>query len=125
MTKKQEQKDTDYLSEYADRKPWGFAASIDLKNCDLAKMTEVEYIKQFVKELYELIDRKRFGETVVVNFETKERVTGFSMIQFIETSLISTHFANASRTIYLDVFSCKEYSSYKVAEFKKKKFGCE
>jgi hypothetical protein len=31
------------------------------------------------------------------------------MIQLIETSLISAHFADASWAIYLDVFSCAPY----------------
>jgi len=33
------------------------------------------------------------------------------------TSLISGHFANASNTVYLDVFSCKYYDPREVAEF--------
>jgi len=31
------------------------------------------------------------------------------MVQLIETSLISAHFANKTNTVYLDVFSCKAY----------------
>lgn len=117
-----EQKDAFYLEEYENKKPWGLTVSIDLKNCNQSKMTDAEYIKQFVKDLCELIDMKRFGETTVVNFGTEERVAGFSMTQLIETSLISAHFANASRAIYLDVFSCKAFPPYKVAEFAKEKF---
>lgn len=117
-----EQKDAFYLEEYNKKKPWGLTVSIDLKNCNKNKMIDAEYIKQFVKDLCELIDMKRFGETNVVNFGTEERVSGFSMTQLIETSLISAHFANASRAIYLDVFSCKAFPPYKVAEFAKEKF---
>jgi S-adenosylmethionine decarboxylase len=47
------------------------------------------------------------------------------MTQLIETSLISAHFANESRAIYLDVFSCKEYDSDIVAEYAKSYFGGE
>jgi len=50
-------------------------------------------------------------------------VFGFSMTQLIETSLVSAHFANASQAIYLDVFSCKEYQPYKMAEFAKERFS--
>jgi len=49
-------------------------------------------------------------------------VSGFSMTQLIETSLISAHFANQSNTTYLDVFSCKTYDPKVVAEFSKKFF---
>lgn len=123
MTKEEmKQKDTFYLEEYRNKKPWGLTVSIDLKNCNKSKMIDAEYIKQFVKDLCELIDMKRFGETTIVNFGTEERVAGFSMTQLIETSLISAHFANASRAIYLDVFSCKPFSPYQVAEFAKERF---
>jgi len=44
------------------------------------------------------------------------------MSQLIETSLISTHFADASRAIYLDVFSCAAYEPEDVAEFAKEFF---
>lgn len=122
MTKEQRQKDANYLTEYAANKPWGLMVSIDLKNCNIDKMIDTEYIKQFVKDLCELIDMKRFGDTTVVNFGTDKRVSGFSMTQLIETSLISAHFTNASKAIYLDVFSCKAFPPYKVAEFAKEKF---
>ncbi|HZJ42000.1 MAG TPA: S-adenosylmethionine decarboxylase [Patescibacteria group bacterium] len=122
MTKDLEQEDASYLTQYEAENPWGLALSIDLKNCNLDKMVDAEYIKQFVKDLCELIDMKRFGDTTVVNFGTNERVSGFSMTQLIETSLISAHFANASNAIYLDVFSCKAFAPYKVAEFAKEKF---
>jgi S-adenosylmethionine decarboxylase len=39
------------------------------------------------------------------------------MTQLIETSLISAHFADASRAIYLDVFSCAPYDPQQVAKF--------
>jgi S-adenosylmethionine/arginine decarboxylase-like enzyme len=122
IKEEKEQKDAFYLEEYKNKKPWGLTVSIDLKNCNKSKMTDAGYIKQFVKDLCELIEMKRFGETTVVNFGTEERVAGFSMTQLIETSLISAHFANASRAIYLDVFSCKAFPPYKVAEFAKEKF---
>jgi hypothetical protein len=39
------------------------------------------------------------------------------MTQLIETSLVSAHFADNSRAIYLDVFSCAPYDSNQVATF--------
>ena len=65
---------------------------------------------------------KRFGECVVVDFGEDPRVSGFSMTQLIETSLISGHFANQSNAVYLDVFSCKYYNPHTVAEFAKEFF---
>ena len=123
MTEELEQKDASCLTEYEAKNPWGLAVSVDLKNCNLDKMVDAEYIRQFVKDLCELIEMKRFGDTTVVNFGANKRVSGFSMTQLIETSLISAHFANASKAIYLDIFSCKVFPPYKVAEFAKERFG--
>ena len=45
------------------------------------------------------------------------------MVQLIETSLISAHFANLTNTTYLDVFSCKGYEPEEVRAFAEKFFG--
>ena len=96
---------------------WGVSSCIDLYECDLALMQNAEAIRKFVVLLCDLIKMKRFGETQVVFFGEDPRVTGFSMTQLIETSLISAHFADASRAIYLDVFSCAPYVPEDAAKF--------
>jgi S-adenosylmethionine decarboxylase len=96
---------------------WGVSCSIDLYECDLALMQNAEAIREFVKQLCERIKMRRYGETQVVFFGDDPRVTGFSMTQLIETSLISAHFADASCAIYLDVFSCAPYEPEDVAKF--------
>src|SRR5512134_969028 len=96
---------------------WGISSSIDLYNCDLALMQDAEAIREFVKILCDRIQMRRYGETQVVFFGDNPRVQGFSMTQLIETSLISAHFADASRAIYLDVFSCAHYDPQDAAEF--------
>lgn len=102
---------------------WGIASSIDIYNCDPETIRDAGKIKQFVLELCELIEMKRFGDTLVVHFGEDERVAGFSMVQLIETSLVSAHFANQSNTTYLDVFSCKPYDPEVVADFAQRFFG--
>lgn len=96
---------------------WGIASSIDIYNCSPEKIRSADAIKEFVKELCEQIEMKRFGETQVVHFGEDDRVAGFSMVQLIETSLISAHFANLTNTVYLDVFSCKPYNAETVQTF--------
>ena len=66
---------------------------------------------------------RRFGDTQVVHFGEDERVAGYSMVQLIETSLISAHFANQTNATYLDVFSCKPYEPEVVADFAQTFFG--
>ncbi len=96
---------------------WGLSSCIDLYDCDLTLMQDAPAIKRFVAQLCEKIGMRRYGETHVVNFGDDPRVAGFSMMQLIETSLISAHFANASRAIYLDVFSCAPYDPQAVAQY--------
>ncbi len=96
---------------------WGLSSCIDLYECDLSLMQDAEAIKDFVRQLCDKIKMRRFGETQVVHFGDEPRVTGFSMTQLIETSLISAHFADASCAIYLDVFSCAPYEPEAVAKF--------
>ncbi len=96
---------------------WGVSSSIDLYDCDLPLMQDAEAIREFVRILCDRIKMRRYGETQVVFFGDDPRVQGFSMTQLIETSLISAHFADASRAIYLDVFSCAPYDPQDVAEF--------
>jgi S-adenosylmethionine/arginine decarboxylase-like enzyme len=103
-------------------KVWGIASAIDIYNCNPGKIRDPKAIAHFVHELCKLIEMKRFGETTVVHFGADEKVAGYSMVQFIETSLISGHFANLTNTAYLDVFSCKPYDPDIVKNFAEKYF---
>jgi S-adenosylmethionine/arginine decarboxylase-like enzyme len=102
-----------------DSPPWGLLTCIDLYKCDPDMIRDAQKIRQFVVELCDLIEMKRFGETQVIHFGEDERVAGYSMTQLIETSLISAHFANQTNTTYLDVFSCKTYDPQAVVDYAK------
>ena len=105
------------------RNVWGIASSIDIYDCDPELIRNAEAIRRFVVELCDLIEMRRFGETQVVHFGEDERVAGYSMVQLIETSLISAHFANLTNAVYLDVFSCKPYDPEVVRDFAQRYFG--
>lgn len=109
----------DLRQEFDSGKPWGLLSSIDLHSCNSELVRSEDKIKEFVKQLCIKIDMKRFGDTIVVDFGEDLRVSGFSMTQLIETSLISAHFVNQTNNIFLDIFSCKFYDPVKAAEFAK------
>ena len=111
------------VEEAIEKSAWGIATSIDIYDCTPETIRDADKIKQFVVELCDLIEMKRFQDTLVVNFGEDERVAGFSMVQLIETSLISAHFANMTNVTYLDVFSCKPYDPHTVEQFAMKFFG--
>ncbi|HDR74050.1 MAG TPA: S-adenosylmethionine decarboxylase [Methanoculleus sp.] len=101
---------------------WGLYTCVDLKGCNPETIRNADRIREFIIELCDLIDMKRFGEPQIVHFGPNDRVAGYSMTQLIETSLISGHFANESNAAYLDIFSCKEYAPTVMAEFCKEFF---
>jgi S-adenosylmethionine/arginine decarboxylase-like enzyme len=111
-TKSEEKEKVESEVEY-----WGVSSCINLYDCDLTLMQNADAIREFVVLLCERIKMRRYGETQVVFFGDDPRVQGFSMTQLIETSLISAHFADASRAIYLDVFSCAPYDPEDAAQF--------
>ena len=111
------------LEQAINQSVWGIASGIDIYDCDPERIRSAEVIREFVVELCELIEMRRFGETQVVHFGEDEKVAGYSMVQLIETSLISAHFANLTNTTYLDVFSCKPYDPEVVREFAQRYFG--
>jgi S-adenosylmethionine decarboxylase len=112
---------TDYEASMA----WGISTAVDVYGCDPDTIRSLERIVQFTHELCDLLEVKRFGETRVVRFGDDPRVYGYSMVQLIETSLVSGHFAEDSNTVYLDIFSCKWYDAEAAAEFAKEFFRAE
>lgn len=102
---------------YDKQDPWGVLTSVDIYGCGSDIIRDAKMIEKFVKDLCETIEMKPFGNCRVVHFGVDEKIEGFSMTQLIETSLISGHFANATNTAYLDIFSCKFYEPRDVAQF--------
>ena len=89
--------------------PWGWHLVLNLYDCNLEKIQSAEVIRKFVIDLCDLIEMRRFGEPTIVNFGDDPRVTGYSLVQLIETSNICAHFADFSRAVYIDIFSCKQF----------------
>ncbi len=103
-------------------KAWGLSTSVDLQDCRPETIRDRNHIEAYVIALCALIGMKRYGDCQIVYFGDG-RVAGYSMIQLIETSLISGHFANDTNRAYLDIFSCKGYDAVVVEEFSQKFFG--
>ncbi len=117
--------DEDVMKKYNDEKHWGLAVSIDLGECDHAKISSKDHITQFAIDLAEYINMKRYGEPIAVFFGDEPKVQGYSLIQLIETSQISGHFAEDTDRAFVDVFSCKEFPPQKTAEYVKDYFGAK
>lgn len=106
-----------WQKRFEESKAWGLLVSADIYNCDTALIKTSSIIREFVQELCHKIGLKPFGPCNIEHFGEDERVEGFSMTQFLETSLISGHFVNSAGTAYLDIFSCKFFEPRIVAEY--------
>lgn len=117
-------KDQQILERCKSEKPWGISVCIDLKDCNVKTIRSAKRVKDYVHKLCDLIKVTRYGRCQVVDFGEDPRVTGLSMTQLIETSLISGHFGNEynGKFAYLDIFSCQPFPPYQVANFAKKFF---
>jgi S-adenosylmethionine/arginine decarboxylase-like enzyme len=104
---------------------WGFHLIVDLEDCNPSKIRDGEYIKEMVYELCDLIKMKRYGEPILVDFGEDENVSGYTLVQLIETSNITAHFVNKTNRIFFDVFSCKNFEHEKVILYLKEKFDAK
>jgi len=109
-------------------KNYGKELILDLHDCDPSTFTR-RSIKEFFKELCELIDMER-EKLVWWDYKglPKEyaiappHLKGISAVQFIKTSNITVHTLEELKRIYINIFSCKTFKESDVWEFAKKWF---
>lgn len=81
-----------------------------------------EKITTFIKDMVDRIDMTAFGEPIVERFGEGIEV-GISAVQLIMTSAITIHTNDAARDLYLDVFSCKDFSQETVEQIVREYFA--
>ena len=94
---------------------WGKHLILDAAGCSPKRIGSSIVIKNFTNELVRRIDMKAYGEPQIVMFGTGNK-KGYTLIQLIETSNIAGHFVEENNTMYLDVFSCKDFDAEIVKE---------
>ncbi len=102
---------------------YGKELILDLHECDASKFTR-EGLESFFEELCELIDMERcdlhFWDDVGVPIEEQQsdpKTKGTSAVQFILTSTIVIHTLDLLKTVYINVFSCKEFDAAEAEKF--------
>ena len=115
--------DSAIRAAFEDSKAWGLSASFDIHGCNARAIRDKETINLFTTELCEYIDMEPYGDCIVVHFGRDPRVAGISMLQLIQTSNLSAHFANETNRAYPDIFSCKYYNELKAGWFIMRYFG--
>ena len=105
---------------------FGWELVLDLYDCDLAVMSSEKALHQYTLELCKVIDMTPYGEPYTPYFgENCEHTKGYSLLQFIETSSITGHFSEGTKTAYLNIFTCKAFDEKKAEEFTVKFFGAK
>lgn len=87
---------------------WGYHLILDVKGCNLEKSKNPIYISDFTRQLVKNIDMIPYGEPQVLHFGEGD-LSGWTVLQFIQTSNIMGHFMDHNGDLYFDVFSCKKF----------------
>jgi S-adenosylmethionine/arginine decarboxylase-like enzyme len=94
---------------------WGYHLCLDCSKCDKEAITDPKYLETWVKDLVLAIDMVPYGEPQILHFgHGEEHLSGWTVLQFIETSNIMAHFCDNTQEGYIDIFSCKKFD-YDVA----------
>jgi S-adenosylmethionine/arginine decarboxylase-like enzyme len=109
-------------------KYYGKELIIDLHECD-SKTFNRKSLKKYFKELTSLIDMKRAKLTwwddyqvPIEEQQTEPHLKGTSAVQFIMTSNITIHTLDLLGSVYINLFSCKDFDIEAVKEFSSKCF---
>lgn len=110
------------------KKPYGKELILDLHGCD-AKRFNRRTIRKFFRELCKLIDMQRCELFWWDDYglprderQTEPHLKGTSAVQFIMTSNITIHTLVILKSVYLNIFSCKDFDAKKAAQFSRKFF---
>jgi S-adenosylmethionine/arginine decarboxylase-like enzyme len=87
---------------------WGKHLMIDAARVTGHTIRNPAIIHDFNKTLVKRIDMVAYGPPQIVRFGSGNKA-GYTLVQLIETSNICAHFVEENNSMYLDVFSCKDF----------------
>ena len=94
---------------------WGKHLVLDAARCAPRLIRDPRVIDNFARTLVKRIDMVPYGDPQVVLFGSGNK-KGYTLVQLIETSNITAHFVEENNSMYLDVFSCKDFEPSIVQE---------
>ena len=114
----------DNINSMSALRTWGKHLVLDAGGCSPRMIGCPIVIKNFTKDLVKRIDMVAYGDPQIVMFGTGNK-KGYTLIQLIETSNIAAHFVEENNTMYLDVFSCKDFDPSVVKETVREYFDAQ
>jgi len=110
---------------------YGYELILDLHGCNPTTFTR-DHLDRYFTKLCNLIEMEKcevhFWDDVGVppkGQQTEPHTKGTSAVCFILTSTIVVHTLDLLGTVYVNIFSCKDYEADAAAEFTKKWFRGE
>lgn len=88
---------------------WGYHLSVDCAGCN-DNIKDKAALADFSEDLVRALGMRAFGAPRTVRFGEDPKVTGYTLVQLIETSNITGHFCDYSGEAYIDIFSCRQFS---------------
>ena len=104
--------DATLLAAFEREQPWGLDTAIDLFDCDPELVRDPAVIRACTIDLCDKIHMRRFGEPLLAHFGDDPRVSGYTLVQLIETSAITGHFIEQVNAACLNIFSCSAYPPF-------------
>lgn len=101
---------------------WGKHLILDAAHVIPNTIRNPAVIHDFNKALVKRIDMVPYGIQQIVMFGSGNK-KGYTLVQLIETSNICAHFVEENNSMYLDVFSCKDFDAEVVKDTVKEFFG--
>ncbi len=96
---------------------YGMELIADIRGCDFSGLTQ-KTLGDFLIALVEHVKMVRHGEPLMWEDHSGiPHLDGISAIQFIETSNVVCHALNLTSTMYLNLFSCREFDPESALKF--------
>ncbi len=108
------------------KKIFGQELILDLSGCNAESIRSRKKILEYSNEICKLIKVKKYGQPVIEKFALHlDHAAGYSLVQLIESSLVSGHFSELWNRAYINIFSCQNFDDKKAAVFTKKFFNAK
>lgn len=104
-------------------KIYGKELILDLYDCDPKIIRSKKKILEYSNKLCNLIKVKKYGKPICERFAlSNPPAAGYSLVQLIESSLVSGHFSELWNRAFINIFSCKLFNHKIATDFTKKFF---
>jgi S-adenosylmethionine/arginine decarboxylase-like enzyme len=103
--------------QFGYRGNYGLELIMDTRGCDFSTLTQ-DSLKKFIVDLVDYIKMVRHGEPMMWEDHSGiPHLDGISAVQFIETSTVVIHALTLTNTMYINLFSCREFSPEDAIKF--------